>query len=541
MARVIPKILREEKGAHEEKGEHARLSSFIGAISVADLVKTTLGPKGMDKILQPMSRSDKVTFTNDGATILKSIPVDNPSAKILIDVSKTQDEEIGDGTTSVAVLCGEFLREAEGLILHQKIHPQTIIRGWRRALDASRQALQASSQDNSKDIVAFREDLFNIARTTLSSKILASHKDHFAKLCVDAIMRLKGGTDLANIQIVKKVGGSIHQSYLEEGFILDKKIGVGQPKRIEKARILVANTALDTDKIKIHGAKVKVDSVQKVADIEKAEKDKMRTKVNKILKHNINCFISRQLIYNLPEQMFTDAKVMAIEHADFEGVERLANVLDSEITSTFDSPDRVKIGRCDLIEEVLIGEDKVIRFSCCAKGEACTIIVRGASKQILDEAERSLHDALCVLAQMIKNTRTVLGGGASEMLMACAVDRLVAKTVGKEAHAVEAFARALRQMPTIIADNAGYDSAELVATLRAQHSDGKSTMGLDMDKGEVGDMKVLKITESLKSKQQVLISAHEAAEMILRVDEIIKCAPRERKGPPGRGHAGHSH
>jgi len=340
---------------------------------------------------------------------------------------------------------------------------------------------------------------------------------------------------------VKKVGGSIHQSYLEEGFILDKKIGVGQPKRIEKARILVANTALDTDKIKIHGAKVKVDSVQKVADIEKAEKDKMRTKVNKILKHNINCFISRQLIYNLPEQMFTDAKVMAIEHADFEGVERLANVLDSEITSTFDSPDRVKIGRCDLIEEVLIGEDKVIRFSGCAKGEACTIIVRGASKQILDEAERSLHDALCVLAQMIKNTRTVLGGGASEMLMACAVDRLVAKTVGKEAHAVEAFARALRQMPTIIADNAGYDSAELVATLRAQHSDGKSTMGLDMDKGEVGDMKVLKITESLKSKQQVLISAHEAAEMILRVDEIIKCAPRERKGPPGRGHAGHSH
>jgi len=408
-------------------------------------------------------------------------------------------------------------------------------------LDVARAALQASSEDNSGNSAAFREDLLNIARTTLSSKILASHKDHFAKLAVDAVLRLKGGTDLANIQVVKKVGGSLLQSYLEEGFILDKKIGVGQPKRLEKARILVANTALDTDKIKIHGAKVKVGSVQAVADIEKAEKDKMRAKVNKILKHNINCFISRQLIYNLPEQMFTDAKVMAIEHADFEGVERLANVLDSEIASTFDSPDRVKIGRCDLIEEVMIGEDKVIRFSGCAKGEACTIILRAASRQILDEAERSLHDALCILAQMIKNTRTVLGGGCSEMLMARAVDELARKTVGKEAHAVEAFARALRQIPTIIADNAGYDSADLVATLRAKHAEGMSTAGLDMEKGEVGDVKQLKITESLKSKMQVLISSHEAAEMILRVDEIIKCAPRERKGPPGRGHEGHGH
>jgi len=467
-------------------------------------------------------------------------PFSSLSCGICTDVSKTQDEEVGDGTTSVVVLAAELLREAE-VLTQQKIHPQTIIRGYRRALDAARQALIASSEDNSSDPAKFREDLINIARTTLSSKILASHKDHFAKLAVDAILRLKGNVDLQNIQIIKKTGGSLAQSYLEEGFILDKKIGVGQPKRIEKARILVANTALDTDKIKIYGARVKVDSVAKVAEIEKQEKEKMRLKVQKILKHNINCFISRQLIYNLPEQMFTDAKVMAIEHADFEGVERLAAVLDAEIASTFDNPDKVKLGRCELIEEVVIGEDKVIRFSGCAKGEACTIVLRGSSKQVLDEAERSLHDALCVLQQTVKNTRTVLGGGCSEMLMAHAVDQLVAKTAGKEAHAIEAFARALRAIPTILADNAGFDSAELVAQLRALHAQGKSTYGLDMDKGCVADVKELKITESLKSKMQVLISAHEAAEMILRVDEIIRCAPRQRRGPPGQKGDGHQH
>ena len=233
-------------------------SAFLGAIAVADLVKTTLGPKGMDKLLQPVGQGQSgprshVSFTNDGATILKSIPIDNPAAKIIVDTSKTQDSEVGDGTTSVAVLAGELLREAEQLVM-QKIHPQIIIRGWRKAVTVARAALEASSLDHSSDPVAFREDLINIAKTTLSSKILSANKEHFAQLAVDAVLRLKGSTDLGSVQVVKKVGGSMRDSYLEEGFVLDKKIGVGQPKRIENARILVANTALDTDKIKIFGS-----------------------------------------------------------------------------------------------------------------------------------------------------------------------------------------------------------------------------------------------------------------------------------------------
>ena len=357
-----------------------------------------------------------MTVTNDGATILKSIPVDNPSAKIIVDTSMTQDTEVGDGTTSVAVLSGEFLREAEKLV-NAKIHPQTIIRGWRKALAVARESLTKSSVDNSNNMDLFRNDLLNIARTTLSSKILHSEDDYFANLAVEAVLRLKGGDDLNMIQIVRKLGGNLRDSYLDDGFILDKKFGVGCPRRIENARVMLANTSLDHDKVKIYGAKVKVDSVANLAEIEEAEKAKMRSKVDKIISHDINCFINRQLIYNYPEQLMAKAGISTIEHADFDGVERLSLVLGADICSTFDSPDKVKLGCCKLIEEIVIGEDRVIRFSGVEKGEACTVVLRGGSQSILEEAERSLHDALCVLSQTVKHTRTVLGGGSAEVCL----------------------------------------------------------------------------------------------------------------------------
>jgi len=263
--------------------------------------------------------------TNDGATILRSIIIDNPCAKVLVDIAKIQDDEVGDGTTSVTVLAGELLREAEKLIA-QRIHPMLIIEGWRRAAAVARAALEASTLDHGSDPEAFKLDLLNIARTTLSSKLLTHEKDQFAHLAVNAVLRISKSMNLDAIQIIKKPGGSLKDSYLEEGFILNKSIGVGQPKRVEKARILLANTPMDTDKVKIFGTRVKVDSMAKVAEIEAAEKDKMRAKVGKIVSHGINCFINRQLIYNFPEQLFGEAKVMAIEHADFDGIERLAAV-----------------------------------------------------------------------------------------------------------------------------------------------------------------------------------------------------------------------
>lgn len=517
-----------KEDAMEEKGERARLASFVGAMAISDLVKTTLGPKGMDKILQSTGRDRSLMVTNDGATILKSLHIDNPAAKVLVDISKVQDDEVGDGTTSVVVLAGELLREAEKLMA-AKIHPMTIIAGFRMAVDCARSALEKKARNHKSDPERFRQDLIRIAKTTLSSKILSQDKDHFSELAVDAVFRLKGSTNLEAIQIIKKAGGALADSHLDEGFILDKKIGVGQPKRIENAKILVANTAMDTDKVKIYGARVRVDGMAKVAEIEAAEKSKMKGKVDKILSHGINCFINRQLIYNFPEELFSEAGVMAIEHADFEGIERLALVTGGEITSTFDDPAGVKLGHCKLIEEIMIGEDKLIHFSGVAMGEACTIVLRGASSHVLDEAERSLHDALCVLSQTVADARVVWGGGWPETMMATEVDRLAHTTPGKKSLALESFATALRMIPTIIADNSGLDSADFVSQLRAAHSDENSRMGLDVITGTVGDMEELGIYESFKVKQAVLLSATEAAEMILRVDEIITCAPRKRE------------
>lgn len=492
-------------------------------MAVADLVKSTLGPKGMDKILQ--SQTGEITVTNDGATILKKLTLDNPAAKILVDISKTQDEEVGDGTTTVCILAGALLEQADPL-LSQRLHPQTIIAGWRLALQVARKTLEDSAWDIQD--AEFRKYLFKIAKTTLSSKIVHVEHDLFAEICVDAVMRLKGSGNLENICIIKKQGGSMRDSFLAEGFILDKKIGVGQPKTLDNCNVLIANTPMDTDKIKIYGAKVKVDSLTKVAEIEAAEVAKMIAKCEKIKSVGCNVFINRQLIYNKPEQFFTDNNILSIEHADFEGVERLSAVLGGEIASTFDHPELIKMGKCDRIEEIMIGEDKLIAFKGCKGGEACTLVLRGASTHILDEMERSIHDALCVLKTVVKDTRAIYGGGCSEVMMAEAVDELAKSTPGKKSLAIEAFAKALRTLPKTIAENGGYDATELVTQLRAAHNQGNKSAGLDMKKGCIGCMKEMGITESFRVKCQSLVSAAEAAEMVIRVDQVITCAPRQR-------------
>ncbi|KAI9158017.1 putative T-complex protein 1 subunit beta [Paramyrothecium foliicola] len=526
-----------EEGTTEEKGENARLAAFVGAIAVGDLVKSTLGPKGMDKILQSASTGE-IMVTNDGATILKSIALDNAAAKVLVNISKVQDDEVGDGTTSVAVLAAELLREAEKLV-DKKIHPQTIIEGYRIASQAALKALEESAVDHSKSPEAFRKDLVAIARTTLSSKVLAQDREQFAELACDAVLRLKNSSDLSHIQIIKKAGGKLSDSYLDEGFILDKKIGVNQPKRLENAKILVANTSMDTDKVKIFGARLKVSSTSKLADLEKAEREKMKAKVEQIKAHGINCFINRQLIYNWPEQLFTDAGIMSIEHADFDGIERLALVTGGEITSTFDHPDQVKLGHCDLIEEVIIGEDTLIKFSGVGAGEACTIVLRGATEQLLDEAERSLHDALAVLSQTVLEPRTTLGGGCAEMVMAKAVEAAATRVEGKRQMAVSSFATALTQLPTILADNAGLDSGDLVSRLRNNIYKGLTTYGLDLMKpgGDVADMREMGVIESYKLKKAVVSSASEAAESYSKCSITI-AFPRLRCSPSSRRHVG---
>lgn len=366
--------------------------------------------------------------------------------------------------------------------------------------------------------------------TTLSSKLLLQDRDHFANLAVEAVLRLKGSGNLDYIKLIKKAGGTLKDSFLADGFILEKSIATGSPQIKENARVLVANTPMDHDKIKIFGSKVRVDSMLKVAEIEEAEKGKMKKKVEKILAHKPDVFINRQLIYNYPEQLLAEKGVMVIEHADFDGTERLAAVLGADILSTFDNPEAATLGFCAKIEEIMIGEDKVIKFSGTKAGEACSIVLRGSGNHILDEAERSLHDVICVLVAAVKEHYVIYGGGNAEIRMSLAVDDLSRKVSGKQAIAIESYSRALRQLPTIICDNGGYDSAELVANLRSEINNGNESAGINMFKGQVDNMKDLGIFECLRVKEQALLSASEAAELILRVDEIIRCAPRRREG-----------
>jgi T-complex protein 1 subunit beta len=262
---------------------------------------------------------------------------------------------------------------------------------------------------------------------------------------------------------------------------------------------MVANTTMETDKIKRFGARVRVSSVAKVSEIESVEKEKMKNKVEKILNHNINLFINRQLIYNYPEAIFTEAKVNTIEHADFEGIEQLALVLEAEIVSTFDNLEQVKYGTCEYVKEILVGEDRMIKFINDKKSSASTIILRGSSDHIIAEAERSIHDALCVLTQTITTKKIVLGGGASEMYMALKIDELARKTSGKQALAMESFSRALRQIPAILADNGGYDASELISKLRSLHEEGMNYMGLNMHQGKKGSGKG---TKSSKEEEE---------------------------------------
>jgi len=323
--------------------------------------------------------------------------------------------------------------------------------------------------------------LKNIAMTTLSSKLLLHDRNKFADLAVDSVLRLKGSGNLDYIKLIKKAGGTLSDSFIADGLILEKTISTGCERSKKNCRVMVANTPMDHDKIKIMGSKVRTDSIKDIGELEEAERRKMKNKIDKILAYKPDVFINRQLVYNYPEQLLADAGVMVIEHADFDGMERLSAVLGSQILSTFDDPENAEaLGTCGSIDEMMIGEDKVIKFAGCSRNEACTIVLRGSGQHILDEAERSLHDAICVLVSAVKNHKTIYGGGNAEMRMSLAVDELAKSMSGKASIAVEAFGKALRSLPATICENGGYDAAEICTNLRSEIVNGKETHGINV-------------------------------------------------------------
>jgi T-complex protein 1 subunit beta len=494
------------------------VSLFNETKKVVNFLKSTLGPRGMDKLL--LSKSGNINVTNDGATILKNASYHSVMKNILNDLTLAHDNEIGDGTTSVCCLVGELIIEAE-MLIDVQIHPQIIIKGYRLAAQHALSVLNSVYFDHSADADIFCEDLLNIAKTTLCSKVVFPVREHFARLVVEAVLKLKGSTDTKHVKIIKKIGGTLRDSFLEEGFILENKIGTGQLKRVHNAKILVANTALDSDKIKIHGTRIKVSALSKLAKIEITEQKKILDKCKKIISHMINVFINRQIIYNRQESFFTDHGILTIEHADFEGIERLALVTGAEIASTFDEPSKIKIGHCKIVEEIIIGDETMVRFGGCSNANACTIIIRGSNQQLLDEAERSIHDALCILTQSMKDTRFVWGGGSLDTYLSLRLENFAKKFSEKTSSAVLAFAKAIQNMPKIILDNAQLDSAFIISKLRKAHKENKIKTCIDISNETVSCAQKLGLIELFKLKTQTIISAVEAVEMILRIDKII--------------------
>lgn len=500
-----------------------------GSELMGSILQTTLGPKGALKIMQgPQS----VTVTNDGATILKNLVIDNPASKILINASISQDWEEGDGTTSVVVLASLLIEEAYKL----KIHPIKIIEGYQIGLQKAKEFLDKMSFE------ATDNDIFNLAKTTICSKILKCNIDLFAKMCIEAVDRAEGG-DLGLINIIK-LSGKLEESFLSRGFILKKNqdierniidtecsdnkiVDESMDNKTENIRVLIANTSLDTDKIKVFGAKVSVNSISKLSEIEEAEKLKMRKKIDKICSVPFQVFINRQLIYDYPFEIFREKRVVAIEHAEFEGVERLVKFLGGKIMSDFDNLDEECLGICSDVRNITIGNEKMIKFDRIHKS-ASTIVLRGSSEEVLEESERSIHDALCVLSRVKKDNRLIYGGGATEMELAMCLNEYALKFPGKESESILAFSRALQRIPVILCENGGFDGEEVKARIRSEHFNGKPSIGVDLHAGEVGCMKKLGVVESLRIKKRVITAAIEVAQMIIKCDGFVKCRPRER-------------
>ncbi|AAK39757.1 t-complex protein 1 beta SU (nucleomorph) [Guillardia theta] len=487
-------------------------------MKIVQSLSTTLGPNGKDKIL--IDNEGHINTTNDGATILKNIKSNTIASLILKDVCSVQDLELGDGTTTICCLIGEMLREAENL-MNQNIHPHSIIEGYRISAKIVIDILRKSSFDNSFNYDIFLADLLDIAKTTLMSKFISNYCETFSRISLSVILKLKGNLNRGRINILKILGGSLKDSYLDNGILIEKSFGIGQPKKLLNARIMILNCSLDSDKIKIYGAKVKVKKLSQMAQIELSENKRLLDKCKKILNHGINVVVNRQLIYDKQERFFTDHGIISIENADFEGIEKLSLAVNSEIASSFDDIKKIKIGKADLVEEISIGSKNFVRFSGFENNGIGTIVIRGSTDEILDEAERALNDTLCVLINSLKNSRFVWGAGCCE-LKASRILQDISKNFDFEySKCLNSFARALMSIPTIIAYNSDIDIKNLVKNIPLECYDLSSDSCLDLKNSKLGNARNLGIIEPLKLKIFTILSATEAVEIFIRINKIF--------------------
>ena len=514
-------VLVLKESALQQKGRDAQKNNITAAKLVADLVKTSLGPRGLDKML--VDSLGDVTITNDGATILKEIDAQHPAAKMMVEISKTIDTEVGDGTTSSVVFAGALLEKAEKL-LEKDVHSTVIIDGYQAAAEKALELLEKLAKTVKPDD---RESLIKIAKTSMQSKLISEDSVPLSKLVVDSVLKImeqdgdKHSVDLDNLKVEKKSGGSIDDTTLINGIVLDKEIvHSGMPTKIDNAKIALVNAALEVEKTEM-SAEIRISDPTQMQTFLEEENRMLKSMVDKI--HNIgaNVLICQKGIDDIAQHYLSKHGILAVRRVKESDMTKLAKATGGRISTNLDDISTGDLGSAEIAHQKKVESDKWVFIEGCKNPRSVTILIRGGSQRVVDEADRSIHDALMVVKDVVEKPSIVAGGGSPEAYLATELNEWSGSADGREQLAMKQYAEALESIPLTIAENAGMDPIDALITLRANQTAGKQTAGINAKEGKIGNMFSLDIVEPLAVKEQIIKSATEAACMILRIDDVI--------------------
>lgn len=521
-------ILILKEGGSRTRGRDAQSMNIAAAKAVAGAVRTTLGPKGMDKML--VDTIGDVVITNDGVTILKEMDIEHPAAKMMVEVAKTQDDEVGDGTTSAVVIAGELLKKSEEL-LEQDVHPTVITLGYRQAAEKAQELLQTIAVDvKAKD----KEILSKIVGTAMTGKNAEASKEKLCDLIVRAITLVAdadGTVDTENVKVEKRVGGAIEDSEIVEGMIIDKeRVHPGMPKTVKAAKILLLNAAVEYKKTEVD-AEISITSPDQLQLFLDEEERMIKSIVEKIKASGANVLFCQKGIDDIAQHYLSKAGILAVRRVKKSDMEKLARATGGALISSIDAISADELGVAGLVEERKVGGEEMIFVEKCKNPKAVSIIIKGGTEHVVDELGRALEDALRVVGVVVEDKKIVAGGGAPEVELSLRLREYAATQGGRIQLAIEAFASALEVIPRTLAENAGLDPIDKLVELRAAHEKGEKTYGLDVFEGKPVDMLAAGVVEPLRVKTQAIASAAEAAVMILRIDDVIASAKSAGPSP----------
>jgi len=528
-------VLVLKESALQEKGRDAQKNNIMAAKMVCDIVKSSLGPRGLDKML--VDSLGDVTITNDGATILKEIDAQHPAAKMMIEISKTIDTEVGDGTTSSVIFAGTLLAKAEEL-LKKDVHSSVIIEGFQAA---SEKALEILSEISKKVNPDDRDTLLKISSTSMESKLISEDSESLSKIVVDSIMSIaetsdkKSSVDLDNLKVEKKTGGSIQDTSLIKGIVLDKEVvHSGMPTKIQQAKIALLNTAMEIEKTEM-SAEIRINDPTQMQMFLEEENRMIKTMVDKIHAIGANVVVCQKGIDDMAQHFLSKHGILAVRRVKESDMTKLAKATGGRITSNIEDISEKDLGAANLVQQKKVESDKWVFIEGCKNPQSVTLLIRGGSQRVVDEVDRSIHDALMVVKDVIEKPEIVAGGGAPEAVLASFLRDWSERFEGREQLAINKFAEALEIIPLTIAENAGMDPIDTMVQLRAKQSEGKKWTGIDAKEGKVSDMLSKNIVEPVVVKEQIIKSATEAACMILRIDDVIAISGGSGGGMPGMG------